>query len=96
MWRERIAFYRDEEPRHKELLNPVLQAYVAWNVLYLALHAHEMSKEQQKELKSEMCHNFTSLFRKPHLYNSKESMKLALKCVLILINTDILRKRYVN
>lgn len=96
MWRERIAFYRDEEPRHKELLNPVLQAYVAWNVLYLAMHAHEMSKEQQKELKSEMCHNFTSLFCKPHLYNSKESMKLALKCVLILINTDILRKRYVN
>jgi len=96
MWRERIAFYQDEEPRHKELLNCVVQAYVAWNVLYLAMHAHEMTKEQQKELKGEICCNFTSLFRKPHLYNAKESIKSAVKCVLILINTDILRKRYVN
>ena len=96
MWRERIAFYRDEVPHHKELLNPILQAYVAWNVLYLAMHAHEMTKGEQKELKKEIQHYFSCLWKKPHLYNEKESMKLGIKCVITLISTNILRKRYTN
>lgn len=96
MWHERIEYYSDNTPRHKELRNCVLQAFVAWNVLFLSLHAHEMTKEQKAELKREIRRYFTCLFQAPHLYNSKESIKLAVKCVLTLISTDILRKRYTN
>lgn len=96
MWHERIEYYSDNTPRHKELRNCVLQAFVAWNVLFLSLHAHEMTKEQKAELKREIRRYFTCLFKAPHLYNSKESIKLAVKCVLTLISTDILRKRYTN
>lgn len=96
MWRERITFYQDGQPKHKELYNCVLQAYVAWNVLYLARYAHEMTKGQQKELKKEIRRYFSCLFQAPHLYSKKESMKLAVKCGLTLINTNILRKRYMD
>ena len=96
MWHERIEYYSDNTPRHKELRNCVLQAFEAWNVLFLSLHAHEMTKEQKAELKREIRRYFTCLFKAPHLYNSKESIKLAVKCVLTLISTDILRKRYTN
>ena len=96
MWRERIAYYSDNLPRHKELLNCIMQAYVAWNVWFLSLHAHEMSKEQKKELQAEIRRYFLCLFKKPHLYSSKESLKLAVKCGLTLVSTDILRKRYGN
>lgn len=96
MWHERIEYYSDNTPRHKELRNCVLQAFVAWNVLFLSLHAHEMTKEQKAELKREIRRYVTCLFKAPHLYNSKESIKLAVKCVLTLISTDILRKRYTN
>lgn len=96
MWHERIEYYSDNEPRHKELLNCVLQAFVAWNVWFLSLYANEMTKEQKEELKQEVRKYFGCLFRKPHLYSRKESIKIAVKCVLTLINTDILRKRYAN
>lgn len=95
MWRERIAYYSDGATKHKQLYNPILQAFVAWNVLYLSMHAHEMTKEQKGELKGEICKYFVCLFQTPHLYSLKESMKLAVKCVLTLISTEILRKRYV-
>ena len=94
MWRERIAFYEDDNPKHKALYNPVLQAYVAWNVLYLTLHGEQMTKEQQNEQKCEIKKYFCRLFRKPHLYNRSFSIKLGIKCVLTLIDTNILRKRY--
>ena len=94
MWKERIAYYSDENPRHRELLNCILQAYVAWNVLFLSLHAREMTKEQKKELKVELRRNLGCLWKAPHLYHKKESMKLAIKGVLTLINTNILGKRY--
>ncbi|MBR5564884.1 MAG: glycosyltransferase family 2 protein [Roseburia sp.] len=96
MWHERIEYYSDNVPRHNAIRNCVLQAFVAWNVLFLSLHAHEMTKEQKLELKREIRRYFTCLFKSPHLYNSKESIKLAVKCVLTLISTDILRKRYTN
>ncbi|MBQ8279987.1 MAG: glycosyltransferase family 2 protein [Roseburia sp.] len=96
MWRERIEYYGDNTPKHAELYNRILQAFVAWNVLFLSLHAHEMTKEQKAELKQEIRRYFLCLFRAPHLYNSTESMKLAVKSVLTLISTDILRKRYEN
>ena len=96
MWHERIAYYSDNTPKHNALRNCVLQAFVAWNVLFLSLHAHEMTREQKAELKCEIRKNFICLFKAPHLYSSKESVKLAIKCVLTLISTDILRKRYIN
>lgn len=96
MWQERIVYYSDGVPRHNALRNCVLQAFVAWNVWFLSLHAHEMTKEQKAELKRQIRKYITCLFKAPHLYNRKESMKLAVKCVLTLISTDILRKRYTN
>lgn len=96
MWRERISYYSDNEPRHEELYNCILQAYLAWIVLFLSLYAKEMTKEQIKELKGEIRKYFGSLYHTPHLYNSKESVKLAVKCILTLINTDILGKKYGN
>ena len=94
MWHERIEYYSDNEPKHKELLNCILQAFVAWNVWFLSLYAHEMTKEQKAELKKEIRKYFWCLFKTPHLYSSKESMKLAVKCVMTFVSTDILRKRY--
>ena len=96
MWRERIAFYNDNNPKHKALYNPVLQAYVAWNVLYLSLHGEQMTKGQQNELKDEIKKYFWSLLKKPYLFNRSYNAKLALKCILTLIDTNILRKRYVR
>ena len=96
MWRERIAYYSDNEPKHKELRNCILQAYVAWNVLYLSLHAGDMTKEQQNELKGEIRKYFGSLLRSPHLFGTGYSVKLAIKSILSLLNTNILRKRYVH
>lgn len=96
MWKERIEYYSDGMPRHKELLNCVLQAFVAWDVWFLSLYAHEMTKAQKAELKKEIRKYFGCLCKAPHLYSSKESIKLAVKCVLTLISTDILRKRYTN
>lgn len=96
MWRERIAYYSDGEPKHRELLNCILQAYVAWNVLYLALHSGEMTKEQQNELKGEIRKYFICLFRKPHLFSAGYSGKLIVKSVLVLLNTNMLRKRYTS
>lgn len=94
MWHERIEYYSDGAPKHKELLNCILQAYVAWNVWFLALYAHEMTKEQKAELKREIRKYVGCLFKTPHLYSSKESMKLAIKCMMTFVSTDILRKRY--
>lgn len=96
MWRERIRYYSDNEPKHKALLNCVLQAYVAWNILYLSLHAEQMSKEQKNELKSEICKHFGCLLKSPHLFGTGYSAKLVIKSVLTLVNTNILRKRYVH
>lgn len=94
MWHERIEYYSDGKPKHKELLNCIFQAFVAWNVWFLSLYAHEMTKEQKSELKKEIRKYFWCLLRTPHLYSGKESMKLAIKCVMTFISTDILRKRY--
>lgn len=96
MWKERLAFYQDGKTAHAELLQQVKQAYVAWNVLYLSLHVDRMTKEQEKEHKKEICKYFWSLFKKPHLFSFAYSFKMAIKCGMILINTNILRKRYVG
>ena len=94
MWRERIAYYSDGTQKHKELYNCILQAYLGWIVLFLSQNAHKMTKEQSVELKQEIRKYFFCLFGVPHLYNKKESMKLMIKCVLTLVSTDILGKRY--
>lgn len=94
MWRERIAYYSDGSQKHKELYNCILQAYLAWMVLFLSQNAHKMTKEQSAELKQEIRKYFFCVFHAPHLYHKKESMKLMIKCILTLLNTDILGKRY--
>ena len=94
MWRERLVYYKDGKEEHRSLYIQVKQAYIAWNVLYLALHADQMTKEQQKELKREICRYFWSLFQKPFLFDRNYSFKMAVKCLMTLINPDILRKRY--
>lgn len=94
MWKERIVYYSDENPNHKELLNYVKQAYVAWSILYLTLHANQMTKEQQTEIKKEMRIYMSSLLKTPHLFNFAYSMKLLVKCGLTFVNINILRKRY--
>ena len=96
MWRERIAYYSDGTTKHKELYNCILQAYLAWIVLFLAQNAHKMTKEQSTELKQEIRKYFSCVFHAPHLYNQKESIKLMIKCILTLLNTDILGKRYIE
>lgn len=94
MWQKRIVYYSDNNPKHKELLNCVLQAYLAWDVLFLAQHGEKMTKIEKKELKKEISRYFGCFFQTPHLYSGKESMKLAVKCVLTFISTDILGRRY--
>lgn len=96
MWRERIAYYSDSSEKHKKLLNPVRQAFVAWGILYLSLHADEMNSEQQNEIKKEIRQHFDCLLRKPYLYNRLYNVKLIVKATLTLINIKILRKRYAN
>jgi glycosyltransferase involved in cell wall biosynthesis len=95
MWRERLEYYQDGSQAHAMLLGRVRQAYVAWNVLYLSLHADQMTKQQQKEMKHELRKHFWSLFQKPFLFDFSYSCKMAVKCILTLINTNILRKRYI-
>lgn len=96
MWRERIAYYGDSVEKHKKLLNPVRQAYVAWGILYLSLHAGQMDAAQQKEIKKEIRTHLGSLFQKPYLFDGVYNIKLMAKAALILINANILGKRYMN
>jgi hypothetical protein len=96
MWRERLEYFRDGQPVHRQLCVQVEQAYVAWNVLYLSLHSDRMTLEQQKELKHEIRKNFPSLFRKPFLFDLSYSCKMAVKSIVTMINPNLLRKRYVE
>jgi glycosyltransferase involved in cell wall biosynthesis len=96
MWRERLEYFHDGQPVHRQLCIQVEQAYVAWNVLYLSLHSERMTSEQQKELKRELRKNFRSLFKKPFLFDLRYSCKMAVKSILTLINPNLLRKRYVE
>ena len=96
MWQERITYYSDNIARHQEIRNCILQAYVAWNILYLSLHAHEMTSEQVRELKRELRRYAKCLVKSPHLFSTSYSMKLGIKCIFTLISTKILGKRYVK
>ena len=46
-------------------------------------------------LKKDIRKYFWKIFAKPYLYNLKENMKLAVKCVMVLMNDKSLGKRYV-
>ena len=93
MWHERIQYF--EKRNEKELLPSVIQSCLAWNVLYLAVNGAAMEKNEIQLLKTDIRKYFWKLFAKPYLYNLKESMKLAVKCIMTLVNDKSLRKRYV-
>ena len=93
MWHERIAYFQEKEDR--ELLIPVIQSFLAWDVLYLAMNGDAMEQREKQQLKKDIRKYFQKIFEKPYLYNRKESMKLAVKCMMTLMNDKSLRKRYV-
>ena len=93
MWHERIDYFQAKEDR--ELLAPVIQSCLAWNVLYLAMNGEAMEEPEKRLLKKDIRKYFWKIFAKPYLYNLKENMKLAVKCVMVLMNDKSLGKRYV-
>lgn len=93
MWHERIAFYGKEERR--ELLPLVIESFLAWDVLYMAMHGGQMEEPEKKALKDEIRRYFLKLWKRPYPQSFGASMKLAVKCVLTLVNHRILGKRYV-
>ena len=93
MWHERIDYFQAKEDR--ELLAPVIQSCLAWNVLYLAMNGEAMEEPEKRLLKKDIRKYFWKIFAKPYLYNWKESVKLAVKCVMVLMNDKSLGKRYV-
>ena len=93
MWHERIDYFQAKEDR--ELLAPVIQSCLAWNVLYLAMNGQVMEEPEKRLLKKDIRKYFWKIFAKPYLYNWKESVKLAVKCVMVLMNDKSLGKRYV-
>jgi len=94
MWQERIDYFSQDD--RVEMKSCVIQSYLAWDVLYVTLHAHQMSAEEQVILKSEIRKYFRWIFKKPYLNGFSDSVKLSVKCVFTLINTEILRKRYIK
>lgn len=94
MWRERLEYYTNQNPKNARLLVPVQQAYVSWAILYLTQYADEMTKEQQDELKQEIKKYRFSLWKKPYLYHFIYSVKTFVKSIIVLNNTELLRKRY--
>ena len=49
----------------------------------------------KKIIEKDIRKYFWKIFAKPYLYNWKESVKLAVKCVMVLMNDKSLGKRYV-
>lgn len=93
MWHERIEYLENRGDR--ELLPSVIQSCLAWNVLYLAVNGEAMDGEEIHLMKKDIRKYFGKIFARPYLYNFKESIKLAVKCILTLVNDKSLRKRYV-
>ena len=73
----------------------MLNLCLAWNVLYLAMNGEAMEEPEKRLLKKDIRKYFWKIFAKPYLYNWKESVKLAVKCVMVLMNDKSLGKRYV-
>lgn len=92
MWHERIAYYSEEGNR--ELLPAIIQSCLAWNTLYMAVHGAQMGAEEKAELKADIRKYFWKLFQRPYLHGFGYSVKLAVKCVMTLLGSKSLRKRY--
>jgi glycosyltransferase involved in cell wall biosynthesis len=89
MWQERIRKFRGNP-----IESCVVQSYLAWNVLYMAMYRERMPKEKQTEFKADIRRYFSWIFRKPYLLGFGNSVKLAVKCILILTGSKLLSKRY--
>jgi hypothetical protein len=90
MWQERIRKFCGNP-----IESCVVQSYLAWNVLYMAMYRERMPKETQTEFKADIRKYFLWIFRKPYLLGFGNSVKLAVKCILILTGSKLLSKRYV-
>mgnify|MGYP004604689013 FL=1 len=93
MWHERITFYEKRE--RSKLLPAVIQSCLAWNTLYIATNAKYMEDTEKRMLKSDIRKYFRLIFKKPYLTGFGDSVKLAAKCILALLNENVLGKRYV-
>lgn len=93
MWHERITFYEKRE--RSKLLPAVIQSCLAWNTLYIATNGKYMGDTEKRMLKSDIRKYFWKIFKKPYLTGFGDSVKLAVKCILALLNENILGKRYV-
>jgi glycosyltransferase involved in cell wall biosynthesis len=94
MWHKRIAFY--EERQRRELLPSVIQSFLAWAVLYVAMHDLEMEKREKVLIKKDIKKYFWRIFERPYLFNLGYSVKLAIKCFMTLCGSKSLRKRYMK
>ena len=59
------------------------------------MNGEAMEEPEKRLLKKDIRKYFWKIFAKPYLYNLKENMKLAVKCVMVLMNDKSLGKRYV-
>lgn len=90
MWHERLEMF---EGTH--IQNCVIQSYVAWNVLYMAMNRDEMSDEEKAKFKADIRKYFWKILKRPYLHGLGDSIKLAIKCILTLTNSKLLHERYV-
>lgn len=92
MWHDRIRHF--EAPERCEMMSYILQSFLGWYMLYMSKNAKQMGKENRKNLNAHCRKYFLWLFKRPYLYDLSYNIKLAVKCVMTLINPDILGKRY--
>ena len=64
MWHERIDYFQAKEDR--ELLAPVIQSCLAWNVLYLAMNGEAM-EEPEKRLLKKIFESISGKFLQSHI-----------------------------
>lgn len=89
MWHERLLKFEG-----KRIESCVIQSYLAWNVLYIAMNGKRMPREEQAEFKEDIRRYFWKIFKKPYLSGFLNCLKLAVKCILTLVNSELLSKRY--
>ena len=79
---DRIHFY--QEKGREDMLALVIQSYLAWIVDAFRFHGDVMTAEQAVFLKQEIKKYKRFVMAKPYLYHRKASVKLWVKCKLVL------------
>ena len=65
MWHERIDYFQTKEDR--ELLAPVIQSCLAWNVLYLANEWASYGRTGKKIIEKRYSESISGKFCKSHI-----------------------------